>query len=310
MRKLVRVLLSTYNGEQFLSAQLDSLLAQDYSNIAIFIRDDGSSDGTRDLLQEYAKQYGTINLEFGQNVGVVRSYLELLRLEGGPDDLYAFCDQDDVWKPDKISSAVARLEQQEEPERSLYFSRVNYVDNALNDLGLSEIPRHIGWKNAVVENIVTGCTVVMGDRLRRLMLETDGTGVLMHDWWVYLVASVFGAIVYDQEARILYRQHGFNASQPDVSRWKRICRVAGEFWLRFRGREKKGFISLRQAYNFTRVYGAKMNEKDKRVVERLWELRNDAGLLRRIWRAVSPGVYRNHRLDNLVLRAMIILNQH
>ena len=307
--RLVRVLLSTYNGARFLPAQLDSLLAQDYPRIAIFIRDDGSSDETRALLQEYANRNSSITLIFGENIGVVPSYLELLRLGGGTEDFYAFCDQDDVWETDKISTAVARLSGQADPESSLYCGRVKYVDEDLHDIGLSGIPRYVGWRNAVVENIVTGCTVVMGDKLRRLMLKTDGTGVLMHDWWAYLVGSAFGAIVYDPEAKILYRQHGNNVSQPDISRMKRILRVAGEFWQRYK-ETQTGFISLQQAHAFTGVYGPMMNAEDKRIVDRLWSLRKGAGLLQRFRYALVPEVYRNHRLDNLVLRIMVILGQH
>lgn len=307
--RLIRVLLSTYNGERFIQAQLDSLLDQNYPNFAIFIRDDGSSDGTRRLLQEYTHRNPSINLILGENIGVVRSYLELLRLDGGENDFYAFCDQDDVWQTDKVSAAVASLCQQAEPESSLYCSRVKYVDEELNDIRLSDIPRHIGWRNAVVENIVPGCTIVMGDKLRSLMVETDGAGVLMHDWWAYLVGSAFGTIVFDPEARILYRQHLSNVSQPDVSRWKRILRVAGEFWLRYR-EMRTGFISLQQAHTFTNVYGAMMKAEDKRIVDRLWAMRRDSGLLQRIRYSLSPEVCRNHKLDNLVLRVMIILDQH
>ena len=307
--KLVRVLLSTYNGERFLPAQLDSLLAQDYPRLSIFIRDDGSSDGTRRLLLEYANRNSSINLKFGENVGVVRSYLELLRLGGGADDFYAFCDQDDVWKTEKVSAAVTCLCKQTEPERSLYCGRVNYVDDDLNNIGLSDIPRHIGWRNAVVENIVTGCTVVMGDKLRCLMLETDGTGVLMHDWWAYLVGSAFGTIIFDPEARIFYRQHVSNVSQPDISRLRRIRRVAREFWLRYR-EMRTGFISLQQAHTFTYVYGAMMKEEDKSIVDRLWSMREQSDLLRRIRYSLSPEVCRNHRLDNLALRIMVTLGQH
>ena len=110
--KTVTVLVSTYNGQKYLSKQLDSLISQVGVDMKIIVRDDGSSDGTRQILRNYAQTYSNIQLLFEDNCGAEESFNKLCQysLQQDLTDYYAFCDQDDVWDNDKLSIAIQSLE--------------------------------------------------------------------------------------------------------------------------------------------------------------------------------------------------------
>ena len=116
--KTVNILLSSYNGEKFIAEQIVSLLAQDYPAVTIHIRDDGSSDGTVDVIRRFTDR-PNVKLYEGENVGYRRSFAWLLSNCRGAD-YYAYCDQDDHWMPDKISRAVKALDRFDENTPAIY----------------------------------------------------------------------------------------------------------------------------------------------------------------------------------------------
>lgn len=310
MSPTVHILLSTYNGRRFVAEQLDSLLAQDYPWVQVHVRDDGSSDGTADLVAEYAERHRAISLRRGENVGVIGSFLSLLgTAPDEADDFFAFCDQDDVWRPDKVTRAVSALAAGGEPTSSLYFSRLEYVDSRLRHIGISAIPRRLGFANAAVENVVTGCTAVFGSRLRQLMLEASPEDMILHDWWAYLLASGLGKLVFDDAATIKYRQHGANVSQWEGRLVVRVGQRAALFAERFRT-GTSGFASLRQAEAFLRTYGDRILSDKRTLVEELVALRAPGTLASRLRYAVRPRVRRNRASEDLAMRLMIALGQH
>ena len=128
--KEVAVVISTYNGEKWIKDQLDSIINQTYKNIKIFVRDDGSKDGTLDILREYSNK-GQIILEEGQNIGYIKSFFKVL--ENAKDfKYYAFCDQDDIWMDFKIERAVEALEKKDNNKVLMYFSDYDYYDADMN----------------------------------------------------------------------------------------------------------------------------------------------------------------------------------
>ena len=122
--------MSTYNGEKYIRMQLDSILGQTYENLCLLIRDDGSTDRTVSILEEYAKRDNRITYYTGKNIGVIQSFLELLRNSSEEAGYYAFADQDDVWLPEKIGRAVEKIEAVQEP--ALYCSETYLTDEELN----------------------------------------------------------------------------------------------------------------------------------------------------------------------------------
>jgi len=303
--KRVQVLLSTYNGERYLKPLLESLASQEYKNIEILVRDDGSSDGTVRLLEEYALRRKKVKLVKGENLGVIRSFFELLRLSSPDVDYLAFCDQDDVWEKDKISRAVGFLNSLPKELPLMYCSRVFIADEQLNVVGISRIPRRgPSFRNALVENIAPGCTMVVNKVARDLiLLETPNfENIRMHDWWVYLVVSAFGKVLYDEKPTILYRQHSANVVGVKIgliARWK----------ARFRRFRKYGRLRLltEQAKEFRRIYGHLLSDEKKRVLNRF--LNDRMSFTSRMKYALTCEVYRQSLIDDLILRALILLNR-
>lgn len=211
--KKVLVLMSTYNGEKYIREQLDSIQNQDYSNKFLLIRDDGSTDNTIPIIQEYQQRFSNISLIIGKNIGVWRSFFELCKEANGKAEYYALADQDDYWMPDKISAAVTIIENYKSKIPFLYAGNKTLVDSTLQpiqseiDYSFEQIP---SFGNALVENICTGCTCVMNQALLTEVCKYMPEKVIMHDWWIYLIATVFGTVIYDTNSYILYRQHGEN----------------------------------------------------------------------------------------------------
>lgn len=300
----VAILLSTFNGEKFLPQQLDSLYAQNHPNLHIFVRDDGSSDGSLAIAQRYARQKGGMTVMPGKNVGFVQSFFELLQLAGDGYDFYFFCDQDDVWHPDKVAAAVDGLLQRGLRGPGMYCSRTEYVDEQLNTLGMSPgyPDAKLGWGNALVQNVATGCTMAINAPARALLTAQLPGQCLAHDWWVYLVVSAFGEVVFDQRSHIRYRQHGSNTigmlQGGWAGQWSRVRR----FWRR------SGFGFLDQLAEFLRIHGDQL-EADRREQVR-WLLRS-----RQRWqdgvRVAAMGFYwRTSLVDSLILRVLLVLKKY
>jgi glycosyltransferase involved in cell wall biosynthesis len=273
-------LLSTFDGERFLAPLLDSLLGQDQGSVEILVRDDGSTDRTLEILRSRG-----LDAEQGEHVGFVRSFGRLLA--GADADYVAFCDQDDVWLPDKLSRAVARLERVSGP--ALYCGRLAVVDEALQPLGLSAFPRRgLSFANALVESQAPGCTIVLNREARELA-GTFPAEVVSHDWWLYLVLSAFGGIVYDEQPAILFRRHGrqtFGIGVGAIDTW--------------RAKLTRGTSVLPQVRAFARAFGDRLGEEERRILERFLESS-------RLGYALRPDVYRQARRDDALLRAKLAL---
>ncbi len=207
MEKVV-VLLSTYNGEKYLKEQIDSLTSQQDVDVEILVRDDGSTDRTKDMLDVWSKE-GILTWYTGENLKPARSFLDLL--EKAPEaDYYAFCDQDDYWLPDKLSTAVSML-QENQSRAALYFCQTQLVDSNLNKIKSVIINPLLTFGESLVYHFIGGCTMVFNKSLRNLVLQYKPSFLSMHDVWVYKVALALGANIYfDSTPHILYRQHGGN----------------------------------------------------------------------------------------------------
>ena len=209
-KNTVCVLMSTYNGEKFIREQLDSILAQqgDFS-LYLLIRDDGSSDTTCKILDEYAQQYSNVLWYTGENMGSCFSFLDLVH-HASEYDYYAFADQDDYWLPDKIQVAIQQIHND---CPFLYTSAKAIVDVNLTDLHRPDAIPKYGILNALLrQNIASGCTMVFNKKLRDIIDScklTERTGTY-HDSWVFKLATLYGQITYDPIPHILYRQHSNN----------------------------------------------------------------------------------------------------
>lgn len=238
----VMVLMSTYNGQRYLQEQLDSIYRQKDVVCSVYVRDDGSSDGTCNLL-EWEQERGALKWYAGRNLGPAGSFWDLL-LHAPQSEWYAFADQDDVWLEDKLESAISRMDK-EQCMPCLYFGQTQLVDEELNPLKSVVIHPRLTYGEALMSQFVGGCTMVFNHALREKLLAYTPTYMRMHDVWVYDVALAIGAqVCFDAVPHILYRQHSSNAvGQLDsvtfrwrermgrLRRYERIrSRLAEELW--------------------------------------------------------------------------------
>lgn len=222
----IDILLATFNGEPYVSEQIASIQAQSYSNWRLLVSDDGSSDNTIETVREFERADSRIRfVSNGDRFGSAKAnFMFLLSQSTSP---YAmFCDQDDVWLPNKLERTIALMDQLE-CQYGKDLPLVAYCDMKVVDANLNVIhesfekcerlyPKATQFEHLVVENTAAGCTMLINDPLRRLMLEASDTkDILMHDSWAMMIASAFGHIGYCDQPLSLYRQHEHNEVGAD-----------------------------------------------------------------------------------------------
>lgn len=219
MEKII-VLLSTYNGEKYLAQQLTSLLDQNDVDVEILVRDDGSQDGTVALLDEW-KRKDLLEWYTSDNLGPGKSFMHLLET-AQPGNYYAFCDQDDVWMPNKLSMTMEKMkavEQANPGKPVIVHTDMNIVDEKL-DVIHDSFWRSSGLRPDVLRtfpylctcNSVNGCTILMNRIARELILEKYVEhDIIIHDVICALTVSYHGGIIdYVDAPTVLYRQHSSN----------------------------------------------------------------------------------------------------
>ncbi|MDM0075152.1 glycosyltransferase family 2 protein [Variovorax sp. J2P1-59] len=290
------VLMSTWQGERHVEEQIRSILAQLPPGGSILVRDDGSSDTTAQRIESFRDP--RITLIRGPNLGFVRSFFALLDAAPDDADIVMLSDQDDVWLPNKIARAVAHLRPLGD-QPALYCSRLRLVDEALEPLGLSpEWKRAPSFRNALTENIVTGCTCAINRAALPLAQQYgDPDAIYFHDWWLYLVIAAFGQVIVDREPTILYRQHGGNAigMGSGANRYLAI--------LRFLRRKNWVHIMFDQLDNFRVVHGARLSRKDQLLLARYFEPRQPAAIARLL---LSPIRFRQSLIGDALLRLLVL----
>ena len=211
MNSRILVLVSTYNGEKFLSQQLDSILRQQAVNVSIIVRDDGSRDGTIAILETYSSIFPNVSFYQGDNIGPCMSFFNLLT-HANNYDYYAFCDQDDVWDSDKLASAITKLEQQPKDQPLLYISNLKVVDEQLTFCRKAHQKNYNPQNrySGLVDFYAVGCTEVFNQKAVDLTKAHIRKDCLMHDSWLFMICNFFGCVIYDHEAHINYRQHDRN----------------------------------------------------------------------------------------------------
>ncbi|MBR0461497.1 MAG: glycosyltransferase family 2 protein [Erysipelotrichaceae bacterium] len=272
---MVKILMPVYNGEKYLKEQLDSLIRQDFSDWHLTISDDGSDDSSKRIIEEYEAEYPErISIhESGKRFGDAKDhYLHLL--ENCKAEYIMFCDQDDVWKKNKISLTYKKMKEEEEKDKPcLIFTDLIPVDEDLKEISPSMMklqdqdPYDPGFKKLVFRNVITGNTVMINKPLRDLALKFKGSeGIIMHDWWLGIVAAGFGKIAYIDMATVLYRQHGHN--QIGAKDTKSVSYISGR--LNDLDSVKESVIKRKkQAGLFLETYADRLSDEDRAFLEGL-----------------------------------------
>lgn len=315
MEKL-QILMSSYNGKKYLKKQLDTILMQDceekgLASFTLLIRDDGSSDGTQSILEEYSKKYPyKIKWYQGSNKGVIQSFFDLMS-KADEADYYALADQDDYWFPSKMSTGIKKIRQMSLGQAKiplLYCCRPTLADKNLNLLPINvDNPKmKPGFGNALIENIVTGCTTVFNNKLRQMVIDKLPKFTTMHDRWMYLIATCFGKIYYDEKSYILYRQHQDNAVGKNTEKFAELIYRIKKF-------KKDSESSSRQALEFMRIFNKEFKENTNNSVKYNKKLlkvfiygKQDRIIRKKLIK--TKKIYRQRYLDNQIFKVLIFFN--
>lgn len=296
--KKVAVLLSTYNGEKYVGAQIHSILTQSYKNLVLVVRDDGSSDKTVKIVKEYMENYSNIKLVEGKNLGFIKSFFELLKLEKA--DYYAFADQDDIWLPDKIALAVESLNKLDDSKPNMAFSNSDYYDVDMKLIKEGEKGKTFSFTNSLYECVTQGMTMVINQKTKDTVLDYMPERVFFHDWWVYMICSGMGNVAYDDVTTVKYRRDGKNATAEGESFIKLlIWRIKNLFG-------KDGLLDIRiQQSEYKKLFYDKLSDENKAILDRF--VREKYSLGGAIKKATYKGQIRRSKAADFVVRVMFVL---
>ena len=231
--------MATYNGAVYLEEQLVSLRTQSYPCIDIVVSDDGSHDGTADILRQWMERWdkGRFVTRHGPGKGFAQNFRSLIVDPAIDADYFAFCDQDDIWEPDKLETAVSRLCAVPSGMPALFCSRTLTITESGRAIGASPLfARQPSFRNALVQSLAGGNTMVLnGAALSLMKTASIRSGFVSHDWWAYLLVSgAGGQVFYCRRPLVRYRQHGSNQVGANTSLGARLGRlgrlIGGQFW--------------------------------------------------------------------------------
>jgi glycosyltransferase involved in cell wall biosynthesis len=212
--------MATYNGEKYVAEQLDSLFAQTRNDFTLYIRDDCSTDSTWEIIRDYESRYperirATKN---NRNTGGAKHNF-IGMMADIKDDYVMLCDQDDVWLPDKVGKTIEKLKTMEakygKATPLLVHTDLKVVDENLKIIFPSfRVAMNAGYdytklRHLIIQNMISGCTAAYNFALAKL-ITVEPVFIIMHDWWLGLIAAAFGEIGHLDEQTVLYRQHGLN----------------------------------------------------------------------------------------------------
>ncbi|MCD8045510.1 MAG: glycosyltransferase [Clostridiales bacterium] len=264
----VNIILATYNGQKYLQQQLGSLLAQSWPNMTIYIRDDGSSDDTVAFLRDYIASHsstGNIILLDNRdvNLGCPASFYQILR-DCEPADYYAFCDQDDIWYPEKIQWAVEKLENQKEAEvPRVYISACDYYTDTGEFLRHSPKQRdHIRLCDTLYSTPASGFLIVFDETARQEFILNVDPGKELHDRWILRSAACMGTILTDHRRTATHIRHSDAVTADDSANANLLrCFIQNEIC-------GSDMIDAKQYLNhFYQVYKNKLSGEDRRTLE-------------------------------------------
>lgn len=301
----VAILMCTKDGATFLDEQLKSIAAQTHENWSLIVSDDGSSDETKNIVGQFAKSHcHKITLRNGPGKGASANFLSLANDPGIDADFFAFSDQDDIWHKDKIRRALNWLITIPNDVPGLYCGRTELMSFDGKSRGFSPLfARPPTFRNALVQNIAGGNTMVFNRAAKKLLENASALEVVLHDWWLYqLITGAGGIVRYDPEAALKYRQHPGNLIGSNLG----LRAQSKRFHMTLSGR-------LRE-WNNTNVAAlrrlpANLMQQDSQNVLDLFETARSAPLLKRLVYLKRSGVYRQTLFGNFGLLVAAILNK-
>jgi len=300
---LVAILLCTFNGEQFLAEQLDSLEAQTHQNWILVVSDDGSKDSTLNILHEYQTKWsqGKMFIRSGPQKGFCQNFLSLACDPDIQASYFAFCDQDDVWLPEKLTVALQTISiKQSSCTPFLYCGRTQYVTEQLLACGISPLfASPPGFRNALVQNIAGGNTMLFNLAAKLLIEKAGLQNVPSHDWWVYqLISGADGVVFYDPTPYLLYRQHDKALIGGHHSWATKLEQVMSLVYGRFQNWNAQNIAALRQVNDLLSI--------GNQEILKIFEILRKASFRDRFRLMEICGLYRQTRRGTFYLFLVIL----
>ena len=300
----VNILMSTYNGQQFLAEQIRSIQEQSYSDWTLFIRDDGSSDNTKEILKDFEHQDSRIHLidsDKSDNLGVIKSFHKLVNHDRA--DYYFFSDQDDVWLPNKLELSLKEAQNYLADLPLMVYMDLKVVNQDLKIMTESMVKSQSHHANTelvqeLTENTVTGGVAMINHALAEMWQETDD--ILMHDWYLALLASAFGNLVFIDQPGELYRQHsdnvlGARTLSKRFKKWIRPHILFAVYWDLIKNSQKQArhLLQMPLSQSNRELIEAFVTIMDKPMLERFRILR-------------KYGLRKNKAFHTLVFTTLIV----
>ncbi|HFU4229869.1 TPA: glycosyltransferase family 2 protein [Streptococcus suis] len=300
----VNILMSTYNGQQFLAEQIRSIQDQSYTDWTLFIRDDGSSDNTKEILKDFERQDSRIHLidsDKSDNLGVIKSFHKLVNHDRA--DYYFFSDQDDVWLPNKLELSLNEAQNYLADLPLMVYMDLKVVNQDLEIMTESMVKSQSHHANTelvqeLTENTVTGGVAMINHALAEMWQETDD--ILMHDWYLALLASAFGNLVFIDQPGELYRQHsdnvlGARTLSKRFKKWIRPHILFAVYWDLIKNSQKQArhLLQMPLSQSNRELIEAFITIMDKSMLERFRILR-------------KYGLRKNKAFHTLVFTTLIV----
>ena len=302
----VAILMAVFEDTRFLSQQLHSIRAQNHGNFEVWVSRDCDGQGMSHALKDSSRLFDKeiFSVLAGPGKGSSANFLSLIHNTDIQADYFAFSDQDDFWEQDKLSRAVDKLGQFPESIPSLYGSRTCLIDENDRSLGLSPLyVRPPSFRNALVQNILSGNTMVMNRAARELLAASGIVDAPVHDWLTYLLVSGAGGRVYfDPYPSVQYRQHGQNLIGLPTSLHERTIRSGRRFFEDQRQKEITTNIRL--------LHGSRhFLTSDNQWVFDTFSRATTNHLLVRFNAIRDSGVYRQTRTQDVFMLLAALLNR-
>lgn len=297
MEQRIVVLLSAYNGAEYIEEQIESILNQSHNNLKLIIRDDGSTDETIKILKQYEK-YDNISVIYGKNKGFIKSFFELI--ENAPDaEYYAFADQDDIWYKDKLKMAVEKLSQHNQSEPVLYFSDYNIVDEHRVNQEIHRTISKPSFHNSVADCMTLGFNSVFNRTACRLVKKNIPNHSCGHDWWMYMICAGLGKVIHDKRITVDYRRHSNNVSAGGMSF------IKFQLW-RFKKFFKNNYFEnvRKQLNEFYYLYADMLKPDDKKLLS--YFVYDRYNIKKMLCKLFYGRMFRQNLIDELMLRFIFV----
>lgn len=273
------IIMATYNGEKYLKEQLDSILNQTYDNFILYIRDDNSTDDTRNIINEYILKFPNKIVEVKDDKiskGACSNFLYALEYVYNLNNhnIFMFSDQDDVWLREKIEITLNEYKRHENKDKPiLLFTDAYVADKNLNITNKSFIKHsnlrsdYIKFNNYLIQNNALGCTICINKNLVDL-IKFDIKNIVMHDWYFALIASSLGEVVFINKPTMYYRQHDNNIYGAKklriVEKLKKLKKDYKDLFL--------------QAESFKNIYYNNLKDDNKNIIDAFCKIKNSSKL--------------------------------